>query len=508
MKLLSYHAQQAFEPTEKGNWALGKILSRGHDHNITYYDGEKLHYLKTERLFQDKHHRIYQEECDEITQKFWGVTKDTVDDFIFTSFFGNTTGDSNEEYDIIPHIYSKSKTNGYQYIDHHYAHALSNSLLEDVDVSINIDGAGAYKSWSVYRGNKLIDCGYYEEVGSIGGGYSHLRQQFKLSGHRFDAPGKLMGLQSYGKINEGYLEKLREYTVDKDIKPVFNFKTYIDYLSDVDEANKTKIDWLKTVHERGGELVFNLFEKYTTINERIGYAGGCVQNVLWNTKLREKYPNLVIMPHCTDEGLSLGGMEYLRRKHNLPKFNIENFPFAQTDEAPKSTCTQIERVANALANGKIVAWYQGNGEIGPRALGNRSILMDPRIENGKDKMNGVKNREFFRPFGASILTEYAKEYFDMDFENPYMLYIGNSQKDNLSSITHVDGTCRVQTVSSGLFRDLLEKFYELTGCPVLMNTSLNVSGKPIAGYIKDVKLEFLTNKKIDMLVIGDDIYEK
>jgi carbamoyltransferase len=96
----------------------------------------------------------------------------------------------------------------------------------------------------------------------------------------------------------------------------------------------------------------------------------------------------------------------------------------------------------------------------------------------------------------------------MNFENPYMLYVGKTQKDNLQSITHVDGTCRVQTVSTGLFRELLKKFHELTGCPVLMNTSLNVSGKPIAGYIKDVKLEFLNNKKIDMLVIGDDIYER
>lgn len=508
MKLLSYHVQQSFEPIEKGNWDYNKPLSRGHDHNITYYDGEKLHYLKTERLFQEKHHRIYESECDKITEKIWGVTKDTVDDYIFTTFFGNTTGDSNEEYYIIPHIYSKSKINFFQYVDHHYAHALCVSLLEDIDISINIDGSGAFKSWSVYRGDKFIDCGYYETAGSIGGGYSRLRHNFKLSGDRIDAAGKLMGLQSYGNINEGYLEKLREYNFDKGIQLIFDFQPYVNYLDDINEANKTKIDWIRTVHERGGELVLNLFEKYAKPNERIGYSGGVAQNVLWNTILKEKYPNLVIMPYCSDEGLSLGGMEYLRRKHNLSKFNIENFPFAQTDEAPKTSCKQLDRVANALANGKIIAWYQGNGEIGPRALGNRSILMDPRILNGKDKMNQVKNREFFRPFGASILTEYAKEYFDMNFENPYMLYVGKTQKDNLQSITHVDGTCRVQTVSAGLFRELLEKFHELTGCPVLMNTSLNVSGKPIAGYIKDVKLEFLNNKKIDMLVIGDDIYER
>jgi len=154
-----------------------------------------------------------------------------------------------------------------------------------------------------------------------------------------------------------------------------------------------------------------------------------------------------------------------------------------------------------------VAWYQGNGEIGPRALGNRSILMDPRIPNGKDIMNKVKNREYYRPFGASILSEYAKEYFDLDFENPYMLYVGVTQKENLESITHVDGTCRVQTVKTGHFRKLLEYFYELTGCPVLMNTSLNVSGKPISGHISDAMHEF-NSKNIDVLVVGNEIYRK
>jgi carbamoyltransferase len=344
MKLLSYHVQQSFEPIEKGNWDYNKPLSRGHDHNITYYDGEKLHYLKTERLFQEKHHRIYESECDNITKKLWGVTKDTVDDYIFTTFFGNTTGDSNEEYYIIPHIYSKSKINFFQYVDHHYAHALCVSLLEDIDISINIDGSGAFKSWSVYRGDKFIDCGYYETAGSIGGGYSRLRHNFKLSGDRIDAAGKLMGLQSYGKINEGYLEKLREYNFDKGIQPIFDFQPYVNYLDDINEANKTKIDWIRTVHERGGELVLNLFEKYAKPNERIGYSGGVAQNVLWNTILKEKYPNLVIMPYCSDEGLSLGGIEYLRKKHNLSKFNIENFPFAQSDEAPKTSCKQLDRV--------------------------------------------------------------------------------------------------------------------------------------------------------------------
>jgi carbamoyltransferase len=132
--------------------------------------------------------------------------------------------------------------------------------------------------------------------------------------------------------------------------------------------------------------------------------------------------------------------------------------------------------------------------------------MNPRIKDGKDKINKIKNREYYRPFGASILQEYAAEYFDLHFDNPYMLYIGKTLKPNLESITHVDGTCRAQTVSKqqGEFRLLLEEFHKITGCPVLLNTSLNVSGKPIAGNIVDAIEEF-DRTDIDVLVIGDEI---
>ena len=136
--------------------------------------------------------------------------------------------------------------------------------------------------------------------------------------------------------------------------------------------------------------------------------------------------------------------------------------------------------------------------------------MDPRIENGKEKINNIKNREYYRPFGATILSEYKKEYFDLDFENPYMLYVGKTKKDNLKAITHIDGTCRVQTIKkeeNDIFYKLLFDFFTITGCPVLLNTSLNISGKPIAGNISDaIKLFKETN--IDCLVVGNTIYEK
>jgi carbamoyltransferase len=136
--------------------------------------------------------------------------------------------------------------------------------------------------------------------------------------------------------------------------------------------------------------------------------------------------------------------------------------------------------------------------------------MDPRIKNGKDIINRVKNREYYRPFGASVLQEYGKEYFDLDFENPYMLYLGTTQKDNLQAITHVDGTCRAQTVNESFdyaFRKLLEVFHELSGCPLLLNTSLNEAGKPIAGWIENA-MNLFKSTDIDVLVVGNTIYKK
>ena len=190
-------------------------------------------------------------------------------------------------------------------------------------------------------------------------------------------------------------------------------------------------------------------------------------------------------------------------KNNLPPFSINNFPFCQSDESPSSTPSKetIERTAQLLQQGKVVGWYQGHGEIGPRALGHRSILMNPEIPNAREIINKIKKRENYRPFGASILKDFQKKYFNTDIDNPYMQYIGYS--DKYKSITHIDGSCRYQTVDGKtIFHRLLQEFYELTGCPILLNTSLNINGKPILGtaqYVKELGL--------DAMVIGNNIYE-
>jgi carbamoyltransferase len=486
-----------------------KLLSLtygSHDSSICYFDGEKLNYFKSERITQEKHHDLKSlDECEQLIKKVWNISFDDVDEICIPIFYRG-----------VPFISRPTSNPKITEIDHHYAHTLSVELFDGrPDVSIIVDGQGGTNCWAVYKDNTLVECGDVDKHGSIGHGMQFFGVLLEIPGRGLDAPGKVMGLQSYGDVDLDYLKKLQEYDIysigAKSIKiPGQRGALYIggDQLFSMKDWTGTKLDWVKTVHYRCGEILLDFFKQHAKPDDVIHYSGGVAQNVIWNTLLKKHFKNLVVLPHCGDEGLSLGGIEFLRRKHNLTRFNVDNFPFMQSDELPSEPSDDtIQRTAKLLADGKIVAWYQGHGEVGPRALGNRSMLMDPRISNGKDIMNSVKGREYYRPFGASVLSEHAKEYFDLDFENPYMLYVGVTQKDNLESITHIDGTCRVQTVTTGHFRKLLEYFYELTGCPVLMNTSLNISGKPIVGHISDAKKEFET-KNIDALVVGDEIYIK
>jgi len=487
-----------------------------HDASFCFIVKKKLFYIKLERPYQIKHfgymHTINMPRPWPRSESRQYFIKKYLYPFLNYSF------KKDMDYNLWTEKYD---------IDHHLRHAFSVDFFEEkpCDVHIVIDGGGSYKWYSVFRNSKIVDFGLLSETGgSLGYGLSYSGQRLDIPGDSLDIPGKVMGLQSYGKLNEKYYESLLKYNkknigekVDEQFFVKGGFGPFPNennlFFIPKNLSNSEKIDILHTIHKRAGEIILSIFENNVQPHEKVGYSGGVAQNVIWNTILKKKYPNLVIYPHSSDEGMSIGIFQILKSKCNIPKNQLifDNYPYCQYDEAPDTTPSidTIHKTAKFLAQGKIVAWYQGHGEVGPRALGNRSILMDPRIPNGKDVINRVKNRESYRPFGSSILAEYGKEYFDLDFPNPYMLYLGHTQKGDLDAITHVDGTSRCQTVDSscGYFRTLLEHFFELTGCPVLLNTSLNEAGKPIAGWIHNAENLFKSSS-IDVLVVGNRIYEK
>ena len=205
--------------------------------------------------------------------------------------------------------------------------------------------------------------------------------------------------------------------------------------------------------------------------------GGCALNCVANSKIKGK--NIWIMPSPGDSGSALGAAA-LVRKQKLEWIN----PYLGT---PIYNSVNINNVVQELLDNKVCGLANGRAEFGPRALGNRSLLGDPRYDI-KDTVNDIKRRQKFRPFAPAILEEYADEYFDGPM-NEYMQFVSKAKHD-YSSVTHVDGTARVQVVKKdceSLIREVLEEWYERTGCPMLLNTSLNIKGKPMVNTWEDAK---------------------
>jgi len=488
-----------------------------HDSNFSYYDGNKLHYFKSERYNGIKHHGYSNLwEWEEEIYNLWKIKPHEIDDICLILDEFNYIKDDASHKSFFPskpirirHEYFQGKDQ----LNHHYAHALSCWPITDKsDVDIVFDGFGEYDTtWSVFRNGELVDMGSRQTCGSVGlhmanVGINILKIQY---GNGLDVAGKVMGLQSYGTYDHEFAKLINIYNIDKS-NMLFDFNLWKDYCGDETIAEFTKLNWIRTVHEVVGDKLVEFFKKYVKPDEEVTYSGGVAQNVVWNTKLKKHFKNIIIPPHCTDDGLSLGGIEWLRKKHGLPKFNIPNFPFVVSDErSEEPSLNLIKTAAKFLSEGKIVGWYQGNGEIGPRALGNRSILCSPLLDNAKDLLNLVKNRENYRPFGASVLCEQANKIFEDCDKSEYMLHVFKTKETGIDSIKHVDGTCRIQTVDKTLpiYYNVINEFYKLTGCPMVINTSLNVSGKGIAGTRREA-LEVFYNTPLDVLCIGNTIYVK
>ena len=205
--------------------------------------------------------------------------------------------------------------------------------------------------------------------------------------------------------------------------------------------------------------------------------GGCALNCVANSKIKNK--NIWIMPSPGDAGNALGAAalvhkKKLKWKHPYLGYNIKR------GVNPKE-------VVDYLLKYNYCGIANGRAEFGPRALGNRSLIADPR-KDIKDTINQIKQRQKYRPFAPAILEEYANEYFDGPM-NRYMQFVAKAKHD-YSSVTHVDGTARVQLVEKrnvSILRDILEEWYDRTGCPMLLNTSLNIKGQPIVNDWNDAK---------------------
>jgi len=344
--------------------------------------------------------------------------------------------------------------------------------------------------------------------------------------------GKVMGLAPYGDVT---IEN-EEFVKITNGELVFN-QQLISKLKHLDShwpAHQKDFENLAASCQNAFEkTMIELVNKLRLLstNQNLCLSGGCALNSVANQKIIETnlFKDVFIPPACDDGGIAMGAAFYGLKKlyTKLDKTNLNSDSWGiEYEFSPEKTFHSISKVESSniyevtsklLADGNIVGWFQGGGEFGPRALGHRSILLDPRIVDGKNILNlKVKFREQFRPFAPAILKEEVQNWFNLskqNFSSPFMLKVCTFKRnkcDQVPSVIHVDKTGRVQTVSENdnrPFYNLLRNFYKQTNIPLLLNTSFNISGEPLVETPEDAIWDML-GSGINYCVVNNDIYQK
>lgn len=354
-------------------------------------------------------------------------------------------------------------------------------------------------------------------------------------GFGFIEAGKTMGLAPYGNEDENIPSFFENGKGNKNLLiPQYPAGALIDenrfpYLRRFTEPSEWHRDFSLVrdvdvniafkVQKETEEQMYDLIQRAidTTGETNIVISGGFGLNCVANYKFLKRFPgvNFYVDPIAHDGGTSIGLARHAWYVHSEsteinkltsvylgsePDYNQLSIVQQQVQNIVINDTT-VDDIADLIINGEIVALFQGRAEGGPRALGNRSILFDPRNPNGKDIVNTVKMREWFRPFAGSVLVEHVHDWFDMAGldESPFMMYAVNVLPEKLveiPAITHVDGTCRVQTVAQEQnehYYNLINAFYQKTECPILFNTSFNLAGQPLVETIIDAVVTLLNS---------------
>jgi len=464
--------------------------------------------------------------------------------------------------------------------EHHFSHAASAFYASPFEeaVVLTLDGVGEWATTTVAigRGNELDIVKEIHFPHSLGLLYSAFTYYtgFRVNSGEY----KVMGLAPYGepKYKDLILDKLIDLKEDGSFRldqSYFNYATGLTMTNqkfanlfgepvrkpDTDKLTQFHMDIAASVQAVTEKIVLtitrSLAKEYNIPN--LCMAGGVALNCVANGKIfRDKaFKDIWIQPASGDAGGALGGaLAVWHKELNEPRIVNPNDSmkgsylgplYEQTAiEKELSDCgakfdsvtekEMIEQTAQALADGRAVGWFQGRMEFGPRSLGGRSILGDPRSEQMQKTLNlKVKYRESFRPFAPSVLREDVTDWFELDYDSPYMLLVDNVKKDkriqmtteeeslfgidklnikrsDIPAVTHVDYSARIQTVhkkTNPKYHALINKFKEKTGCSVVVNTSFNVRGEPIVCTPKDAFYCFM-GTEIELLVVGNCVMRK
>ena len=464
--------------------------------------------------------------------------------------------------------------------EHHFSHAASAfypSPFKDALI-LTLDGVGEWTTTSVAFGNGneieiLKEIHFPHSIGLLYSAFTYYTG-FKVNSGEY----KLMGLAPYGepKYKKIILDKLVDLKNDGSFKlnmKYFNYATGLTMTNDKfsnlfgqkvrdpkkDLITQFHMDLASSIQEVTEEIVLKLTNSLSqeVKSDNLCLAGGVALNCVANGKILKKntFKNIWIQPAAGDAGGSLGAAlafwyqelknkripskkDEMKGSYLGPSFNNDHIEKVlkslKANFKKESEENLISIVANELKNEKTIGWFQGKMEFGPRALGARSILADPRSDKMQKELNlKIKFRESFRPFAPSVLREDVADWFDLNYDSPYMLLVSDLKKSiqipmnandkklfgidklkvkrsSIPAVTHVDYSARIQTVhmeTNPKFYKLIKKFKEITNCPVLVNTSFNVRGEPIVCNIEDAFKCFM-GTNLDILICEDFILYK
>ena len=519
----------------------GNIVSvyGGHDANISFYNGDtgSIHVIELERLTQSRYFRLHVDNSRReirsilkqsltIAEDHWGIKNN------FETLLIGSDGWNAPRY-LLRQVFNYRDAE--TIATHHKTHAASayyQSPYEEALI-ISFDGGGDDGFFNIYRGDRdgirfleRIDCDF-------GGGYTFLasliEEVTKDSRNGLALAGKLMGLCAYGNSQSDLEGLFAEFYFNRDFQKIIDKlglefpKDYKPWtLKDYKYKGQKAFDIAATAQKAFEKAFFQVLEKYDN-NIPICITGGCGLNVLLNEKIKNDFnPQVFVPPNPNDCGLSVGHLfEFIKPKEQL-SLTYSGMPLVDRNELEdrieeySAKKVNMSQVAQLLKEGKILGFVYGDSEVGPRALGNRSIVCNPSFPQMKDVLNlKVKFREWYRPFAPFCRIEDSMKYFESrNFDNLEFMSFAPDVKDEwrsfLPSITHIDGTSRLQTVtksSHSKFHELLTEFSQIAEIPVLLNTSFNIRGKPILSSIEDA-IKVLETTELDGVVIEDYLFLK
>ena len=438
-------------------------------------------------------------------------------------------------------------TRSFRFVHHHQAHAALayyTSGFEDALV-VTMDGIGDNVSLLVadVRGGQWNILRSRGDMQSLGHFYSEITRYL---GFAFHDEYKVMGMSSYGDPAK-FRRQFRDFVhllPDGDF--IFNWQkiqqssAYIPLRGADEYPQQIHMDFAAASQELFELIAFHVLRHYRKASgfPNVCFAGGAALNCVFNGKLLASglFADVYVPPAAADSGLALGAALYIyhlvpgayrrpcRMQHAYLGASITDVSSTRRELDLWSDFIEVSqeddvasRAAQLIADGAVIGWVQGESEFGPRALGNRSILADPRPANNRTIINSkVKGREEFRPFAPAILEEHVASYFDLPTARTdysfmaFTLPVRKECRSLLGATTHVDGSARVQTVSqeqNPQFWELIYRFFQLTGTPILLNTSFNNNYEPIVESVSDAVTSFLTCG-LDYLVVGNQIVSK